>query len=219
MKKLFKAIRSKDFEQVKEIINNKPDLVNCVAKQPPKKDDGQSPLQVALKTGAFDIADYLIDMGADLNFIEDTSCCNSWRIPVIQDAIIAAVMNCRWNTNNKYTGLTVFSTKEDAERAFATLEKMLDLGSDINALDSYGNSGIWRFCSQAEQILPTYNYSNQCERDDRIFTEELQADLLRILTALCSHGADPNYISPTMECTIFDFYKAGPMARLLAMIN
>lgn len=121
MKKLFKAIRSKDFEQVKEIIINKPDLVNCVAKQPPKKDDGQSPLQVALKTGAFDIADYLIDMGADLNFIEDTSCCNSWRIPVIQDAIIAAVMNCRWNTNNKYTGFTVFSTKEDAERAFATL--------------------------------------------------------------------------------------------------
>ncbi len=126
MKKLFKSIRSKDFEQVKEIINNKPDLVNCVAKQPPKKDDGQSPLQVALKTGAFDIADYLIDMGADLNFIEDTSCCNSWRIPVIQDAIIAAVMNCRWNKK---------------------------------------------------------------------------------------------YISPTMECTIFDFYKAGPMARLLAMIN
>lgn len=39
-----------------------PDLVNCVAKQPPKKDDGQSSLQVALKTGAFDIADYLIDM-------------------------------------------------------------------------------------------------------------------------------------------------------------
>ena len=48
MKKLFKAIRNGDFNEVKEIITKKPELVNCVAKQPPKKDDGQSPLQVAL---------------------------------------------------------------------------------------------------------------------------------------------------------------------------
>lgn len=62
--------------------------MNCTAKQPPKKDDGQSPLQVALKNGAFDIADYLIDQGADLNFIEDASCCNEWRAPVLHDAFL-----------------------------------------------------------------------------------------------------------------------------------
>ena len=44
MKKLFTAIRSSDFEMVRLIIEKKPELVNCVAKQPPKKDDGQSPL-------------------------------------------------------------------------------------------------------------------------------------------------------------------------------
>jgi hypothetical protein len=74
MKKLFNAIRSESFDEVKKIIDSKPDLVNCIAKQPPKKDDGQSPLQVALKVGAFDICDYLIDNGADLNFMEDESC-------------------------------------------------------------------------------------------------------------------------------------------------
>ena len=42
MKKLFKAIRNGDFNEVKEIITKKPELVNCVAKQPPKKDDGQT---------------------------------------------------------------------------------------------------------------------------------------------------------------------------------
>ena len=68
MKKLFKAIRNGDFNEVKEIITKKPELVNCVAKQPPKKDDGQSPLQVALKTGNFEIAKYLIDMGVILFF-------------------------------------------------------------------------------------------------------------------------------------------------------
>ena len=61
MKKLFKAIRDKDLELVRLLIDSKPELVNCTAKQPPKKDDGQSPLQVALKTGAFDIADYFLD--------------------------------------------------------------------------------------------------------------------------------------------------------------
>ena len=92
MKKLFKAIRDGNIELVKQLIDSKPELVNCTAKQPPKKDDGQSPLQVALKTGAFDIADLLIDNGADLNFMEDESCCNTWRAPVIHDAINAAVM-------------------------------------------------------------------------------------------------------------------------------
>ena len=51
MKKLFTAIRSSDLEMVQQLIEKKPALANCVAKQPPKKDDGQSPLQVALKTG------------------------------------------------------------------------------------------------------------------------------------------------------------------------
>lgn len=142
MKKLFQAIRKKDIEQVKQIIEHKPELVNCVAKQPPKKDDGQSPLQVSLKTGAFEIAEYLIDKGADLNFMEDSSCCNAWRAPVIHDAINAAVMNSRWNTNDNIRGFRVFSTEQDARRAYRILEKMLTLGADVNALDSYGNSGI-----------------------------------------------------------------------------
>ena len=37
MKKLFKAIRDANLDAVKEIIENKPELVNCVAKQPPKR--------------------------------------------------------------------------------------------------------------------------------------------------------------------------------------
>jgi len=41
MKKLFTAIRASDFEMVRQIIENKPELVNCVAKKPPKNADGQ----------------------------------------------------------------------------------------------------------------------------------------------------------------------------------
>lgn len=219
MKKLFKAIRHGEIEVVKQIIQDKPTLVNCVAKQPPKKDDGQSPLQVALKTGNFEIAEYLIDMGADLNFIEDVSCCNSWRMPVVHDAITAAVMKSRWNTNNKYMGFKVFSTEQDAKRAYAILKKMIDLGADVNALDSHGSSGIWRFCSQANQILPSYNYSTHCESDDRIFTEELEEDLSNIVNLLYKSGADFSYESPNVKCTVFEFYKEGSLAKLLKNIS
>lgn len=219
MKKLFKAIRDVDYELVKQLIDSKPELVNCTAKQPPKKDDGQSPLQVALKTGAFDIAEYLIDNGADLNFMEDESCCNTWRTPVIHDAINAAVMNSRWNTNNQYMGFKIFSTEENARRASEILEKMLKLGSDVNKLDSYGNSGIWRFCLQAKQILPAFNYSTNCESDDRIFTKELEADLLNILKILCRYGADLSYESPNTGRTVREFYTGGSMAKLLGQIE
>ena len=219
MKKLFKAIRDKNIELVKQLIINDPVLVNCTAKQPPKKDDGQSPLQVALKTGAFDIADFLIDNGADLNFMEDESCCNTWRAPVIHDAINAAVMSSRWNTNNPYTGFEVYSTEENAITARKLLEKMLQLGSDINMLDSSGNSGIWRYCLQANQILPRFNYATNCECDDRIFTVELETDLLSILKLLCKYGADLSYVSPNMGLTVKAFYANGSMAKLLSQVE
>lgn len=216
MKKLFNAIRSENLDEVKAIIDKKPELVNCTAKQPPKKDDGQSPLQVALKSGVFDICDFLIDNGTDLNFMEDESSCNDWRTPVVHDAINAAVMCCRRNSydNNK---LTLLSTEEKADRAFSVLKRMLDLGADVNKIDSFGNSAIWRFCLQANQILPTYNYNTHIEENNRLFTPELQFDLSRILKALCDHGADLNYVRPKMEQTVKEHFSGGAMAKLLAM--
>lgn len=219
MKKLFKAIRDKDLELVRLLIDSKPELVNCTAKQPPKKDDGQSPLQVALKTGAFDIAEYLIDKGADLNFMEDESCCNAWRAPVIHDAINAAVMSCRWNTNNPYTGFEVFSSEEKAVYSRTILEKMLQEGANVNKLDSFGNSGIWRFCVQANQILPSFNYATNSESDDRIFTIELEKDLLNVLNLLCKYGADLDYVSPNTGLTVKEFYPNGSMAKLLSYVQ
>lgn len=71
MKKLFKAVRQEKVDEVKQILEKKPELMNCISVPPPKKDTGQSPLQVAIKIGAFEIAYYLIDVGADINFMEE----------------------------------------------------------------------------------------------------------------------------------------------------
>lgn len=175
-------------------------------------------MQVALKTGALDVAEYLIDCGADLNYMEDESCCNEWRTPVIHDAINAAVMKCRWNTNDKIRGFIEYSTEKEARKAYEILEKMLKLGADVNKLDSYGNSGIWRFCLQANQILPTFNYFTNSESDDRIFTKELENDLLNVLNLLCKYGADISYVSPNTKRTVRDFYLGGSLSKLLSQI-
>ena len=214
MKKLFTAIRASDLETVRQIIEKKPELVNCVAKKPPKKDDGQSPLQVALKTGNTAIANYLLDMGADVNFIEDETCCNAWRTPVLHDAINCAVMSCRWNTDDKYMGFREFSTKERSVEALGVLKKMLDMGADIKALDSYGNSGLNRFALQAKQILPSYNYVEHREGKDRIFTEELHEDLRSVLQALKDAGADASYKAPNLGYSVRKFCSEGSISIL-----
>jgi ankyrin repeat protein len=94
MKALFQAIRQSDRAKVEKLLDADPSLVRSTAKAPPKKDDGQSPLQVAFKAGQFDIADLLIDREADVNFTE-VSQVNEWRAPVIHDAIRAAVFSSR----------------------------------------------------------------------------------------------------------------------------
>ncbi len=216
MKKLFKAIHDKDLATVRALLEADPALVRCVAKQPPKKDDGQSPLQVALKSGALRIADYLLDMGADVNFMEDPACCNAWRAPVLHDAINAAVMCSRWNTNGP-EGLKVFSTQKRADMAYAILARMIRRGADVNAKDSYGNSPIWRFCLQAAQILPAYDRAAHALKNDRVLTEELQADLARIFLLLKDSGADLDYAAPNAGKSPRDFYAEGPVADLLAL--
>ena len=214
MKKLFTAIRASDLEIVRQIIEKKPELVNCVAKKPPKKDDGQSPLQVALKTGNTAIANYLLDMGADVNFIEDETCCNAWRTPVLHDAINCAVMSCRWNIDDKYMGCREFSTKERAVEALDVLKRMLNMGADVNALDSYGNSGLNRFALQAKQILPSYNYAEHREENDRIFTAELHEDLRSVLQALKDAGADDSYKAPNLGYSVRKFCSEGSISIL-----
>lgn len=214
MKKLFKSIRDSEIEIVKQIIEKQPELVNYIAKQPPKKDDGQSPLQVAFKTGNTDIAEYLIDMGANVNFIEDESCCNSWRTPVLHDAINCAVMCCRWNTNDEMRGFKVYSTKEKADEALRLLKKMIDAGADVNAVDSHGNSGLNRFGLQANQILPPYNYVEHIEGNSRIFTDDVHMDLRNVLQVLKDAGADANYKAPNIGYSVRDFYREGSISVL-----
>ena len=189
MKKLFTAIQKNDIATVKALLDKSPELISCTLKGTPKKYDGQSPLQVALKDSKIEMIELLLAYHPDVNFIEDESCANPWRAPVIHDAINRAIMYSRWNVNRS-NGLEVENTKEEADAAFAILQKLISLGADVNAKDSYGNACIDRACLQARQILPIKG------SNDRILTEELRSDISRIFDLLISSGADMAYIAP-----------------------
>ena len=210
MKKLFDNIKKSNIEKVSQIIEKNPELVNCVSENLLKRDEGQSPLQIALKTGNAAIANYLLDMGADVNFIANEE--TPKREPVIHTAIKCAVLSCRWNENYKYTGFREFSTKEEAVEALGILKRMLDMGADVNALDFYGYSGLGRFVLQAKGILPYYNYAEEREEDDRIFTTEVHEDLKNVLKALKDSGADVSELNE-------DFRKSCREGAIAILLN
>lgn len=188
MKKLFSAIQKNDLQAVKALLDQTPSLVNCVLKAPPKKFDGQSPLQVALKTACTDMIELLLTYQPDVNFMESETCINEWRAPVIHDAINRAVMCSRWNVNGP-DGLREFNTKQEADDAFRILQRIIGLGANVNAKDSYGNACMDRACLQATQILPRVG-------SGRILTDALREDLSRIFALLITEGADMEYIAP-----------------------
>lgn len=189
MKKLFTAIQKNDLDTVKELLDKTPSLIFSTFKGSPKKFDGQSPLQVALKVASNEMICLLLGYSPDVNFIEGEDCLNSWRAPVIHDAINRAIMESRWNVNRP-DGIEVYNSESESNDAFAILERIVEMGADVNAKDSYGNACLNRACLQARQILPA-NGSN-----DRILTKELRSDISRIFDLLISHGADTGYISP-----------------------
>ncbi len=123
MKKLFKDIRHGDIEAVKAAIAKKPAVVNeYFDGAAPKKDVGQSPLQVAIKCGEFEIIDLLLENGADADFMEDpaTTPPNSISMSVLHDAIIGAM------------DTILYGHHESSEKYILVIEKLLERGADPN---------------------------------------------------------------------------------------
>jgi Ankyrin repeat len=205
IKTLFRAIRNGELPNVRGYIEDDPELVNCCASAPPKKDDGQSPLQVAFKTGRFDIADFLIEQGADVNFMEQ-SAVNEWRTPVLHDAIRATAFNMgvagRGRRHKTYDSDLKGQFREGLDQGIARraelertlfplamnlLGKLLKKGADPNAKDSYGNTCLNRaFLDLRIQLdsIPLEDCSD--EKSDPVF-DEAARELLGVLVEV---GAD-----------------------------
>ncbi|WP_413662939.1 ankyrin repeat domain-containing protein [Microbulbifer sp. CNSA002] len=172
IKSLFKAVRANDLALVKELLNNIPDLVNACHTAPPKKDDGQSPLHVAYKSGNYEIANYLISQGADVNFIEQSTI-NEWNTPVIHDCIRGVAFSTYCLTYNE----------DDFKVALNALQNVINNGASVSSEDSFGNSCLARAVLDTRQII------------GREFTDEeariVYAQYKALFRVLLEAGADP----------------------------
>lgn len=186
MKKLFTAIRQGNMEIVKELLQKKPDLIFSVAAPPPQKDNGQSPLQVAIKSSNPEIADYLLGIGADVNFMEDDSV-GGTRMPALHDAINAT--------------LTFFSyhKPEKSDVYFELLKKMMESGADVHKCDSSGFNAWHHSLHQANRMLDNMHVNIEtAEKNGMPCTPEqakrelelAQARVEELLSLLIGHGSD-----------------------------
>jgi hypothetical protein len=148
-----------------------PEAVNEVSAPKPKKDHGQSPLQVALKTGRLEIADCLMDHGADVNFMEAQDEDPGLRAPVLFDAITCVIDSL------------CYEAFDISRKAVPCLERMLKEGADANKKASNGMSPIgWTVWRAKYIICSPHNYPNS--------QEMARKQTARILDLLQEYGAD-----------------------------
>ena len=171
IKIFFKAVSDGDVIKVSELLDNNSEYLSICNVAPPKKDDGQSGLQVAFKTGNFEIARLLIDKGADTNFME-TSEINDWTSPVLHDCLRATI----------FSSYTLQKDTKIFNKAFSLLELMLSKNADPKSTDSYGNNCLHRALMDARQMLdnPSTDFTSN------ILIQQLQSVFKQLIRA----GAD-----------------------------
>jgi len=182
IKALISAIRKHENQTARALLAQDPSLVNACASAPPKKDDGQSPLQIAFKTGNFEIAGLLIDLGANVHFMEESTI-NEWRIPVLHDALRAAAFTAPDGR---------IGDGQQFEQVLALIRRLLGMGVDPNATDSSGNNALVRALSDSRQRLVA-----QPGFPNKVANEMLNRALREIFQTLIQAGADIHASHPT----------------------
>ena len=174
MNKLFKDIRHSDIEAVRAAISKNINVVNEVYNaKAPKKDIGQSPLQVAIKCGEFEIIEFLLENGADSDFMEDPALVppHSVCMSVLHDAIIgafSALCYKQYNQSDKYVNLIKTLLENGANPNRKTSSEMLPIGTAVN---------------EAETILERRSAYPEIQ-------EITKTRLFEILNLLIKYGAD-----------------------------
>lgn len=174
MNQLFKDIRHGDIGAVRAAISKKVTVVNEVYNaKTPKKDIGQSPLQVAIKCGEFEIAGLLLKNGADADFMEDPALVppHSICMPVLHDAIIGV-----------FSALC-YKQYSHSERYLNLIQALLESGADPNRKTSSGMLPIGTAVNGAEMILERKSAYPDIQ-------EITQKRLYEVLDLLIKYGAD-----------------------------
>ena len=212
-KDIFTLIKENDLEKVKEMIKEDPKLVNAMAPKKPSDTKGMSPLQVALCTSWHrDIADFLLDNGADVNYMEGDEWKSPQANPVLHDAVSVAIMNSRRfgyedmedGTNEK---MVLKHNKVDADRAYELLVRMIKMGADVNAVDKDNINALGHAVSQAQFCCPSTNLTTGKFYAEPHIIPEMVEDFQRIFRLLLKNGALTDTKNNYSHKTTKEFYE------------
>ncbi len=132
------------------------------------------PLQVALETSNFEIVTFLLDHGADPNFMEKTSTANALNLP--GDPRCDHGIYCIRQLATR--GARPKSEERDCRKAFAILQKMIEKGANLKLKDSYGNGCM------ARAVMDASKFTVEEDAIDEI------NDVKRVFEYLVSQGGD-----------------------------
>lgn len=219
MHTIFQEIIDGNIDTISELLTEDPSLTNLIAKAPPQKYAGQSPLQVAVRTKQFAIASLLIEHGADVNFVDQHDNPKEWSAPLLHDAVGAAVVQSRWlrpaNFSKEAPEWKIARTEEQADEAFEFLKVLLQKGADVTVTDSYKNSLLGKVVLAAREVLPKHRYNDPEWVDPRPLNEEFAADLSRIFELLYSYGVDPSAVDEHLGHPLDEFYSQEAVGKFL----
>ncbi len=190
MKKLFTAIRRGDLEEVAQILDRRPELIACLAKAPPKKDDGQSPLMVAIKSDNLEVAHLLLDRGADVNFADAVNPYGiNFSAPIWYHAVGQSFMRA---------GHTVGPGPERSKGYFLLLRRLLDMGMDPDQKTSHGLTA-WQHALEEYDQFAHDSYPSYCVETATEENRRLREMLKAVLDELLKHGADIHTFIPPRD--------------------
>ncbi|MBO4804690.1 MAG: hypothetical protein J5554_01460 [Paludibacteraceae bacterium] len=209
--KIFEAIRNDNLDDVIACVEKNPACVNAVAPMKPNDTKGMSPLQVAVTTGWHrKIAWYLLEHGADVNFIESPKHRKTLANPVFFDVALVAVYNARrYELDEQSNTYRLIHSKEDADEAFDFLKAVGEHGADLSKTDYFNNGVISRVLFAANRVYPDPKYPRIKP------SEEQNEDLLRIFKYLLDSGAEKNTVSSYAKKTNQEIYCTEPIWDLV----
>ena len=131
-KEFLKLIRANNIEEAQNALAMNPGLAHATCSPPPKKYEGQTLLQIAVRNAVPEIVGALIDAGADVNYIE-TTVVNDWNSPVLNDTVHSAVLN------------TIGHDQETVSACINNVRRLLEEGADPEQKDTRGHNAYRRF--------------------------------------------------------------------------
>lgn len=184
MKKLFTMIRRGNLEEVARILDKNPDLISCLAKAPPKKDNGQSPLMVAIKSDNLEVAHLLLDRGADVNFRDAPTQPGNESAPIWYLAVGQCFIRAGDHVSEKH--------KERSKGYFLLLRRLLDMGADPNQKFTTDrlSRNAWHVALDEYDNFARKSYSDYYVEGDKAHNRQLREMLKAVLDELLKHGVD-----------------------------